>query len=71
MRQIPKRAMDRYVDPETWLAGRRVQDGPWWEAWTTWLGSRSGDPVNPPGMGNAKMGYPMHDDAPGSYVMQK
>ncbi|MGB5068073.1 MAG: alpha/beta fold hydrolase, partial [Albidovulum sp.] len=66
-----KRAMDRYVDPETWQAGADVHDGSWWKAWSAWLGSHSGDPTSPPDIGNATPGAPALADAPGAYVMQK
>ncbi|MCI2395710.1 alpha/beta fold hydrolase [Aliiroseovarius sediminis] len=64
-------AMDRYVDPETWLTETETRDGSWWEAWVAWLGSRSGKPTTPPEMGRSKSGYPALDDAPGTYVLQQ
>lgn len=66
-----KDAMDRYVDPEAWQTETEAQDGSWWEAWDQWLGSSSGKRIAPPDMGNAKTGYPVLTDAPGTYVFQK
>jgi polyhydroxyalkanoate synthase len=66
-----KRAMDRYVDPETWAAETEIQDGSWWEAWVAWLDAHSGKPTSPPEMGNIDSGYRVLADAPGTYVMQK
>jgi polyhydroxyalkanoate synthase len=66
-----KGAMDRYTSPETWADENAANDGSWWEAWITWLGSHSGAATAPPDMGNAIAGYALLDDAPGTYVMQK
>lgn len=66
-----KGAMDRYVDPQTWLARTAPQDGSWWEAWKIWLDGHSGAPTAPPAMGAPEAGYPVITDAPGTYVFQK
>jgi poly[(R)-3-hydroxyalkanoate] polymerase subunit PhaC len=66
-----KRASDRYVDPDTYLAQAPRHDGSWWPAWTTWLAHRSGPLVAPPPMGAAAIGFAAHADAPGTYVLQK
>ncbi len=66
-----KRAMDRYVDPETWAAETEIHDGSWWEAWVAWLDAHSGKPTSPPEMGNIDSGYTVLADAPGTFVMQK
>jgi polyhydroxyalkanoate synthase len=61
---------DRYVDPDAWLAAAEKHEGSWWLEWARWLDARSGEPVAPPSMGNAKAGYRVLGDAPGTYVMQ-
>ncbi len=66
-----KDAMDRYVDPDAWQAETEAQDGSWWESWVEWLGARSGKQTTPPDMCNAKSGYPVLTEAPGTYVLQK
>jgi polyhydroxyalkanoate synthase len=68
-RAATKAADARYIDPETWFAGNRPQDGSWWQAWTSWLAARSGAPVEVPALGNAA--YPALGDAPGTYVLMK
>lgn len=66
-----KSAMDRYVDPQSWLAETHKQDGSWWEAWVAWLDGHSGSSTAPPAMGAPKAGYPIIAGAPGTYVFQK
>ena len=66
-----KGVMDRYIDPQAWVAETETQDGSWWEAWVAWLDDRSGAPTKPPAMGAPKAGYAAIADAPGTYVFQK
>ncbi|MDR7256431.1 polyhydroxyalkanoate synthase [Sphingomonas sp. BE270] len=57
-------------DPEDWLGLANVKDGSWWLEWGAWLDARSGEPGNPPPMGNADKGYAPLGDAPGHYVLE-
>tara|TARA_R110000744_G_scaffold125730_3_gene231465 strand:- start:18584 stop:20437 length:1854 start_codon:yes stop_codon:yes gene_type:complete len=66
-----KRALDRQLDPQTWMANSEPRDGSWWDAWMFWLDGHSGEPATPPAMGDPKAGYPPIADAPGTYVFQK
>ncbi|MDF1856503.1 MAG: alpha/beta fold hydrolase [Pseudooceanicola sp.] len=66
-----KNKMDRYLDPQSWVAETDKQDGSWWEAWVAWLDSRSGALTMPPAMGAPKAGYTAITGAPGTYVFQK
>ncbi len=59
---------DRYRDPEEWYGEMPEQDGSWWPEFSTWLKAHSGDPVSPPPMGLAEMGYNIVGNAPGIYV---
>ncbi|RDD61864.1 PHA/PHB synthase family protein [Ferruginivarius sediminum] len=65
------RATDPYRDPDTWLAVASNHEGSWWPEWQRWLSKHSGRKVQPPGMGNAKAGYPPLADAPGAYIHQR
>jgi polyhydroxyalkanoate synthase len=65
-------AMDRHVDPQTWVENTETRDGSWWPAWLAWLDGHSGAATcAPPAMGNPQAGYPALADAPGTYVFQK
>ena len=66
---MTKKANDRYLDPETFLAEAARQEGSWWPAWTDWLAAHSGAPSAPPSIGAE--GYAALGDAPGSYVLQQ
>ena len=66
-----KSALERHVDPQTWVAQTDTRDGSWWPAWVAWLDGISGAPTAPPAMGNPRAGYPIIADAPGTYVFQK
>lgn len=65
-----KGAMDRYANPDAWLAEVNAQGGSWWAAWAEWLAAHSGAATAPPEMGNAALGCRVLGDAPGTYVMQ-
>jgi polyhydroxyalkanoate synthase len=60
-----------YVDPDTWLLEHEPRAGSWWPAWSAWLAGRSGTPAPPPPLGNAAVGFPPLEDAPGLYVHMK
>jgi polyhydroxyalkanoate synthase len=66
---MTRKAADRYIDPETFLAQAPHKEGSWWPEWVSWLSARSGEPVDPPKMGAP--GYEALADAPGSYVLQQ
>jgi polyhydroxyalkanoate synthase len=67
---MTKKADERYVDPETWLAIAPQRDGSWWPTYVDWLKERSGGLVPPPPTGNAPGGLMPLCDAPGTYVRQ-
>jgi polyhydroxyalkanoate synthase len=61
-----------YQSAEDWAAGAERRDGSWWPAWQHWLAERSGpQDAAPPKIGNAKKGFPVLGDAPGTYVRQR
>ena len=66
---MTRKADDRYVDPEAFLAQAPQKQGSWWPEWVAWLAARSGEPVDPPAMGAADH-VPLAD-APGTYVLQQ
>jgi len=66
---MTRKADDRYVDPESFLAQAPQKQGSWWPEWAAWLAARSGEPVDPPEMGTA--GSIPLADAPGTYVLQQ
>ena len=68
---MTKSADARYVDPETFLMQAPRHDGSWWPEWVAWLNARSGAPVEPPKLGGTARAYPLHGDAPGTYVLQQ
>src|SRR5918994_3979890 len=45
---------------EEWRQNAKQHEGSWWEDWTSWLESRSGERVDPPGVGNEQ--YPPIED---------
>jgi polyhydroxyalkanoate synthase subunit PhaC len=66
---MTRKADDRYVDPESFLAQAPQKQGSWWPEWVGWLAARSGEPVDPPAMGAAD--HAPLADAPGTYVLQQ
>ncbi len=70
-RVMTKKAEDRYLDPDAFVAQTPAQQDSWWPCWADWLESRSGAPVAPPAMAAAAAGFPALGDAPGTYVFQE
>jgi polyhydroxyalkanoate synthase len=68
---ITKKADDRYIDPDAFVAAAPHRDGSWWPEWIGWLKERSGVPAPPPPMGGAAAAYAPICDAPGTYVFQQ
>jgi polyhydroxyalkanoate synthase len=58
----------RYETPDKWLENAEEHEGSWWEDWTGWLDSYSGEQVDPPQVGSDQ--YPPIEDAPGTYVKE-
>jgi polyhydroxyalkanoate synthase len=54
------------ADPDTWRTRATEHRASWWEDWTPWIAERSGELVDPPGMGSDR--HPPLEDAPGTYV---
>jgi poly[(R)-3-hydroxyalkanoate] polymerase subunit PhaC len=69
-RVMSKFANEHYVDPDTYLEAAPRKEGSWWPEWVDWLGERSGEPAEPPPMGNVAAGLAPLCAAPGSYVRQ-
>ncbi len=63
---------ERYVDPDTWLAGAARKEGSWWPEWVAWLEAHgTGGRVPAP-----EIGAPSHEllplcEAPGTYVYRR
>jgi polyhydroxyalkanoate synthase len=66
---MTRKADDRYIDPDAFLAQAPQKQGSWWPEWIAWLATQSGEPVDPPAMGAAA--YASLGDAPGTYVLQQ
>jgi polyhydroxyalkanoate synthase len=66
---MTRKADDRYIDPDAFLAQAPQKQGSWWPEWVAWLATQSGEPVDPPAMGAAA--YASLGDAPGTYVLQQ
>ncbi|HZY64873.1 MAG TPA: class I poly(R)-hydroxyalkanoic acid synthase [Rubrobacteraceae bacterium] len=58
----------RYETADEWLDNAEEREGTWWEDWTAWLQTRSGDQVEPPPVGSDQ--HPPIEDAPGTYVKE-
>jgi polyhydroxyalkanoate synthase subunit PhaC len=52
-----------------WRENATEHEGSWWADWVKWLEPRSGEKVEPPGVGNEN--YPPAEDGPGTYVREK
>lgn len=57
--------------PEQCLHQAALHEGSWWPHWTQWLNAQSGTPGPLPSLGKPEQGYPILDDAPGHYVLEK
>jgi polyhydroxyalkanoate synthase subunit PhaC len=69
--RISRRAAGgRYVDPESWRAAARVEQGSWWPAWASWLARGSRSRRAPARLGAAAKGYRCLAPAPGKYVLE-
>ncbi len=64
-------ADDKYVDPETWFAQVKIEEGSWWPAWSSWLECLSEGLRPPPAIGASDKGYPPLEAAPGRYVIDR
>ena len=64
-----KRALDVYVDPETWLRTTAVEPGSWWPVLTSWLGGHSGPFVAAIPVGGSGGELAPLADAPGTFVL--
>ena len=70
-RMSHRRAEEKYMDPDTWLANTYPQEGSWWPAWAAWLEEHSSGEAPPPPMGASDKEYAPLCDAPGTYVFQR
>ncbi|MCE9657708.1 MAG: alpha/beta fold hydrolase [Burkholderiales bacterium] len=64
-----RRADERYVDPDTWIASAPTVEGSWWPSWEQWLSAHAGKRGAPPSMGAPTAGLPVLGEAPGQYVL--
>ena len=70
--RISHRARDaQYVDPNTWYAQTKIEEGSWWPAWVSWLDRQSQGRTLPPALGASGKGYRPLEDAPGRYVLER
>jgi polyhydroxyalkanoate synthase subunit PhaC len=65
-----KKADAIHLGPDDWLQAAPHVEGSWWLEWTKWLVAQSGEPCEPPGMGNDRVDGHALPDAPGDYVRQ-
>ena len=56
-------------DPKDWFEASTRHEGSWWEDWTEWIATRSGERVAPPDDGEPQA--QAVGDAPGAYVLEK
>ncbi|HRX37531.1 MAG TPA: alpha/beta fold hydrolase, partial [Aestuariivirga sp.] len=60
------------LGPDQWFETAEERSGSWWTGWSKWLEEHSSpDMVKPPTFGAARKGYPVLDDAPGTYIFQR
>jgi polyhydroxyalkanoate synthase subunit PhaC len=64
-------AHGEHPDLESRLVSAPRQEGSWWPAWIDWLNDRSSKDVTPPEFGAVTNGYPVLEEAPGTYVMEQ
>ena len=63
---------DPLLGPQEWLETVEEKSGSWWFSWSAWLATySSSDKVKPPHFGAPRKGYPVLDDAPGTYIFQR
>ncbi len=62
--------VERYEDPDAWLATVPPQDGSWWQGWSAWLKAHSRSVAALPPMGQPSARLEPLCDAPGTYVYQ-
>ena len=66
------RHRDQILSPDQWLEASTEKFGSWWTGWSEWLAKHSSaDLIRPPRTGAARKGYPVLDEAPGTYVLQR
>ena len=66
------RHRDQILSPDQWLEASTEKSGSWWTGWSEWLAKHSSaDLIRPPRTGAARKGYPVLDEAPGTYVLQR
>ena len=70
-RELTREHNGKFMSAEEWAQTTPVTDGSWWLSWDKWLNARSGEPTAPPAIGAAKGGYPVLEDAPGLYVLER
>jgi len=58
------------TDGQAWLEQAEKHAGSWWPHWLAWIKARSGETLPAPAMLGAP-GYPVLDEAPGRYVMER
>ncbi len=59
-----------YLSPDEWTTRADKQDGSWWPTWVGWLKDHSGEEISPPPLGAPELGYPILENAPGTYVRE-
>ena len=66
------RHRDQILSSDQWLEASTEKFGSWWTGWSEWLAKHSSaDLIRPPRTGAARKGYPVLDEAPGTYVLQR
>ena len=65
--QVMTKAADApHIGPDEWLKLAPHTEGSWWPEWTRWLTAKSGQPCDPPPIGDGHIDD--LPDAPGDYV---
>ena len=70
-RELTREHNGKFMSADEWAQTTPVTDGSWWLSWDKWLNARSGELTAPPAMGAEKGGYPVLEDAPGLYVLER